>query len=192
MLQLGHCNCATIPSRALPIYLSTCGTVPDTYSNGCSLYMSAGRIRAHGPSESSRLWASLMQASQVDALRKFFLCSFRLPLLLRGWDWGLVKFIRARLANSDRTIAEHLMGAWKNWKQPGLAQRLADATMRHGIRVVIVHGTNDKLIPVNNSKRLAALIPGAAFVEYPACGHVPHEEYPQKFVDTLKSLLSQL
>ena len=40
-------------------------------------------------------------------------------------------------------------------------------------------------MPVGNSQRLAAMLPGAEMVVLPACGHVPQEEQPQRFVDAV-------
>ena len=47
----------------------------------------------------------------------------------------------------------------------------------------MVHGENDALVPAWNSRRLAALLPGAQLVIYPECGHLPMEELPQRFVE---------
>ena len=41
------------------------------------------------------------------------------------------------------------------------AERLARAVRRHNIRVLIVHGDGDALVPAANSRRLAALLPNA-------------------------------
>lgn len=45
---------------------------------------------------------------------------------------------------------------------------------QHGIRVLIVHGSDDILVPAANSRRLASLLPGARLVEFKRCGHMPH------------------
>ena len=39
------------------------------------------------------------------------------------------------------------------------AERLARVLRRHNIRVLIVHGSSDALVPAANSRRLAALLP---------------------------------
>lgn len=84
------------------------------------------------------------------------------------------------------------MDAWKGQKELSLVQQLKDAVSANGIKVLIIHGANDKLIPIRNSRKLSNLIPGAKLVEYPDCGHVPHEEYPQKFVGDVESVLSSV
>ena len=54
-----------------------------------------------------------------------------------------------------------------------VAARLAAACARGDIKVLIVHGENDKVVPVANSRKLAKLIPGAELVEMSQCGHMP-------------------
>lgn len=44
---------------------------------------------------------------------------------------------------------------------------------QHGIRVLIIHGQEDILVPVANSRRLARTLPGARLVEFERCGHMP-------------------
>jgi len=114
---------------------------------------------------------------------------YRLPSIVKSWEWGLVRFSRARLASGGRPIAERVQNAWKGQKDRSLVQELRDAVSKYGIKVLIIHGLNDRIIPISNSRKLYSLIPGAEFIEYPECGHVPHEEYPQKFVDDIGSLL---
>lgn len=55
--------------------------------------------------------------------------------------------------------------------------------------MLIIHGQADALVPVGNSVRLAAMLPGAEIVVLPACGHVPQEEQPQEFVDAIVKFL---
>jgi pimeloyl-ACP methyl ester carboxylesterase len=72
------------------------------------------------------------------------------------------------------------------------AERLAAAVRRHAIPVLIVHGSSDVLVPAANSRRLAALLPGAQLVEFEGCGHMPQEECPDRFVDTVRSFVLRL
>lgn len=43
---------------------------------------------------------------------------------------------------------------------------------------LVIHGTHDSLIPVDNGKLLVARIPGAELLLLPHCGHMPHVEQP--------------
>ncbi|CAD7704677.1 unnamed protein product [Ostreobium quekettii] len=116
--------------------------------------------------------------------------SYRLPSLVRGWEWGLVRFTRSRLERGKQSFAQRVSEAWTGQKELSTVQRIANVVEKHNIPVLIVHGVNDKIIPVNNSRRLATLIPGAKLVEYADCGHVPHEEYPERFVDDVKAVVA--
>lgn len=58
--------------------------------------------------------------------------------------------------------------------------------------MLVLHGEADALVPLSNSKRLAALIPGARLVVFKECGHTPQEELPQKFVDTVADFLDEI
>ena len=55
--------------------------------------------------------------------------------------------------------------------------------------MLILHGENDALVPAWNSRRLAALLPGAESVIYPECGHLPMEELPERFVEDVAQFL---
>lgn len=56
-------------------------------------------------------------------------------------------------------------------------------------QVLIVHGENDRLVPASNSRRLALLLPNSKLVVMPQTGHIPHEERPQEFLNTLQAFL---
>ena len=114
------------------------------------------------------------------------------------------------------------------------AERLAAVVRRHGIPVLIVHGAGDALVPVANSRRLAALLPNAEVREvarvgvpgtqqhsgtaariapiadqpgtllplpfpttlqlavFERCGHMPQEECPERFVETVQAFVAAL
>jgi len=61
-----------------------------------------------------------------------------------------------------------------------MAERFAAAAAEHNIRVLLVHGQQDALVPVSNSRRLAALL-GCRLIEVERCGHQPQEEVPEQF-----------
>ncbi len=51
-----------------------------------------------------------------------------------------------------------------------------------GMRVVIIHGKQDKIIPFRKSEELNKKIPGSLLVPIEDCGHLVYEEKPQEFV----------
>jgi pimeloyl-ACP methyl ester carboxylesterase len=44
-------------------------------------------------------------------------------------------------------------------------------------------------VPTEQSLRLAGDIPGAELVVVPACGHVPHEERPEEFLQAVAGFI---
>jgi pimeloyl-ACP methyl ester carboxylesterase len=69
---------------------------------------------------------------------------------------------------------------------------LAQALAQHGARVLIIHGDRDALVPLWNSRRLASALPGASMEVYDCCGHMPMEECPQRFVDSIAAFVESL
>jgi pimeloyl-ACP methyl ester carboxylesterase len=70
-----------------------------------------------------------------------------------------------------------------------------DAWDRLGeIRVptLVVHGTEDRLVAVENARRLAAAIPGARLVLLEGAGHVYHSEQPDAADQAVLSFLDQV
>ena len=53
------------------------------------------------------------------------------------------------------------------------------------------HGMQDRLIPVSNSRRLAAAFPSATLVEFEDCGHCPQEEQPERLAATICAFLQE-
>lgn len=66
---------------------------------------------------------------------------------------------------------------------------LAAYRLMNAVQVLIIHGQQDRLVPVSNSRRLVQMLPGAELVELSACGHLPHEELPDQFIDTMQKFL---
>ena len=67
-----------------------------------------------------------------------------------------------------------------------LDQRLTEFTMP----VLVITGDDDRIVPTEQSLRLAAEIPGAQLAVMSACGHVPQEECPAAWLDALAAFLS--
>ena len=58
-------------------------------------------------------------------------------------------------------------------------------------RVLIVHGSEDFIVPVSNSENLAKMIPKAQLVVMPGVGHLPHEEDPRAFLEAVTKFVLQ-
>ena len=70
-----------------------------------------------------------------------------------------------------------------------------DALRCSGARVLIVHGDEDAIVPLENSRRLAQALEGGdadvRLVVMRGCGHMPHEEDPDVFVEAVKSFVGE-
>jgi pimeloyl-ACP methyl ester carboxylesterase len=60
------------------------------------------------------------------------------------------------------------------------------------VPTLVMAGEQDKVIPVEQSKSLAAAIPNAKLVTYPEGGHVPMEQLPDQSATDLKAFLDSL
>ncbi len=58
--------------------------------------------------------------------------------------------------------------------------------------VLVITGDDDRVVPTEQSVRLAAEIPGAELEVLEACGHVPQEECPEPFMDAVRAFVVSL
>jgi len=68
----------------------------------------------------------------------------------------------------------------------------SDRTARLGTitaPTLVVHGSEDPLVPAANGAAIAHAIPGARLLELPNCGHLPMWECPRRLVDELLHFL---
>lgn len=124
------------------------------------------------------------------------------PLIARRiQDWGL-DFARSAWHNPDLITDEILEGyslplQIDNWdralwyltsssKDLDLDKRLNELNLP----VLVITGDDDQIVPTQDSIRLASEIPGAQLVVIPNCGHVPQEECPEAFVNTIQDFVS--
>lgn len=69
---------------------------------------------------------------------------------------------------------------------------LADLLPRIEVPTLVVSGDADRVISPATSRRTAAAIPGAEYVEIPASGHTPQEERPEELARVIRRFLSTL
>ena len=60
-------------------------------------------------------------------------------------------------------------------------EREANLLAKMSKPTLIIHGREDKAIPLNKSKALNGLWKGSKLVIFEKAGHSPHEEYPERF-----------
>lgn len=91
---------------------------------------------------------------------------YRRPLMAENWDYALWQY----------TLASG-----------GLDLRTNLSTI--SVPVLIISGSEDSIIPSSSAITLADQIPGSSLVLIPECGHIPHEESPQQFLDAVANFL---
>lgn len=91
------------------------------------------------------------------------------PLRVENWDRALWEL----------TAASHA---------PDLEDRLAGLVLP----VLVLTGDDDRIVPTEQSLRLAEEIPSAGLSVLPGCGHLPHEECPQAFLDAVTAFIRNL
>jgi pimeloyl-ACP methyl ester carboxylesterase len=70
----------------------------------------------------------------------------------------------------------------------GLDKRLSELKLP----VLVITGDDDRIVPTQSSIRLAGELPNARLVVIPNCGHVPHEECPQAFMQAVAEFLNSI
>jgi pimeloyl-ACP methyl ester carboxylesterase len=87
---------------------------------------------------------------------------------LRAEDWDRALW--------ELTAASHPLG-------------LEDRLDEIGVPVLVITGDDDRIVPTEQSVRLASELPDAKLVVIPDCGHVPHEECPEAFLKAVRAFL---
>mmetsp|Transcript_6032 Transcript_6032/g.7616 ORF Transcript_6032/g.7616 Transcript_6032/m.7616 type:complete len:224 (+) Transcript_6032:2-673(+) len=121
-----------------------------------------------------------------DEVRTDTVNRYRWPSLVEKWDRGMARFCLK--PQKTKKVQEKLQEtAEKNFfpLTGCMPTNLIDAMQQQvnrGLKVLIIHGANDNLVPIWNSKRIAKLHPSIQLFELEKCGHVAHEEKPDEFL----------
>lgn len=86
-----------------------------------------------------------------------------------------------RAENWDRALWEFTLAS-----QP---TRLPERLGEIALPVLVITGDNDRIVPAEQSVRLAGELPQAELVVIPQAGHVPHEEKPDLFLNALEKFV---
>lgn len=97
------------------------------------------------------------------------------------WD-GYHKPLRAE--NWDRALWELTIAS----EASDLTERLDELTLP----VLVITGDDDRIVPTEQSLRLAEELPNATLNVVAASGHLPHEEQPAAFMDAMIVFLEEL
>lgn len=114
---------------------------------------------------------------------------YRRPSAVAGWDVGMVRVVLAAATGGVSGLA----GVFRGPNDAGAddSSRVAAALAASGARVLIVHGSEDAIVPAGNSERLQRMVPGAKLVVMQGVGHMPHEEAPERFLDEVEAFLGE-
>lgn len=91
------------------------------------------------------------------------------PTQVEDWDRALWEFM---IAGRSTDLAAELDGV----KMP----------------VLVITGDDDRIVPAEQSIRLARELPNARLVVIPSCGHLPQEECPEPFLGAVAEFLKTL
>jgi pimeloyl-ACP methyl ester carboxylesterase len=94
---------------------------------------------------------------------------YRKPLSVENWDRALWEFTKAS-------------------EPVNLAEQLDQIS----VPTLVISGDDDRIVPLENSLRLAEDIPGASLAVLENCGHVPQEECPTAFMLALINFITDL
>lgn len=126
------------------------------------------------------------------------------PLVARQLQAQGVEFIKTAWHNPSKITPDIFEGYQKplqieNWdkalwqltvasKESGIVARLAEITMP----TLVITGDDDRIVPTEQSLRLADELPNAELKVITQSGHLPHEEKPVEFMQAVTEFLSTL
>ena len=89
------------------------------------------------------------------------------PLQAENWDRGLWEFMAAS-------------------QEPRTQINLGNLSLP----ILVITGDDDRVVPTEQSIQLAKNLSNASLVNLPNCGHVPHEECPEPFLEAITNFLN--
>jgi len=78
---------------------------------------------------------------------------------------------------------------WQRWIDALSTPEDAIAALPH--ETLVIHGREDRILPLSNSLRLAELIPRAQLHVFGQCGHWTQIEHAQRFVRLVEDFLAE-
>ncbi len=127
------------------------------------------------------------------------------PLMVRNIQgWG-IEFGRSAWHNPD-LITDEIWGGYllplraDNWDRALYEAVIAgndavDLTAHldaFTLPTLVITGDDDRIVPTDSSIRLAEALPNAGLVVIENCGHIPHEECPDAFLEAVFDFLAEL
>ncbi|KJL24298.1 putative non-heme bromoperoxidase BpoC [Microbacterium azadirachtae] len=158
---------------------------PDLVERLVLIGTSAGGSRATPVPETTRAaWLETEDETPAQYARKTMPLSFR-----EGWPdahpEAYEALLAARLDNpTDRRVWQAQYQACERFLAVGVPTELIS------VPVLIIHGTNDRVLPVENGRAIANALPQRRYIEVPAGGHLLHLEDPDVIAREIVHLLS--
>ena len=137
----------------------------------------------------------LLQTPQAQRLGPLFVRSIK--------DWGM-DFARSAWHDPSKITPDIWTGYLKplkadNWdrglwefNQAPRAVSLSTRLDEIKLPVLVITGDDDRIVPTENSVRLARELPNARLAVIPNCGHVPHEECPAAFMRAVAEFIDSI
>lgn len=80
------------------------------------------------------------------------------------------------------------LGMMAHWR----LERLVADLPRLQARLVLLVGAGDRALPPREAQEAARAAPNASMTTWPDCGHLAHEEHPERFVALVEALADEL
>lgn len=121
----------------------------------------ARQIKVRGP--------ELLEMAWYDPanIPEYMIELYKKPLMVENWD----------IALWNLTLAS---------RESSLESKLGE----FNLPVLVISGDTDRIVPTEQSIRLAEELPQATLVIIPKAGHVPHEERPELFMQAVEEFLT--
>lgn len=108
---------------------------------------------------------------------------YKLPSQVKGFDWQFVDFVFSKIPSPKNAFGSPF------WVKSVSVVDALRALVDQGVRVVIIHGVNDKVISISKTRQIVDAVPGIKLHEVEDCGHIPHEERPEVFNPILDGII---
>ena len=150
-------------------------------------------------------WYKALPATRgnINKVKSEDVWRYKLASMAKGYENDLFRFISAQKASSKDAQSSTDGGVGGPFSSSSIVTGVSQVDLLAslvdlGCRVVIVHGTADRIVPYSSSERMAALVQAELSVSgakkglelYPLqeFGHVPQEEDPALFLQKLEEI----
>ena len=186
---------AVAPCPLLVCGWSLGGMVAMQMAAGCDAHLQSLALIATSPRFTrGKDWPFGLPAPEVKLLKRNLQRNFQPTLGAfftrmftgEGLDTERLRAIRkfaiypSRLPELD--VAQAILQIFSRQDQRQLLAKISNPVM-------VLHGTSDRITPVQAGRFLAGAIPGAVLKEYAGIGHAPFLSQPKPFVEDLRSFI---